>query len=191
MAVTDVDVLLKGLCIAESGLNPGMAEEPLHLFQGHAALKGQAGSGVPENVRRDVTGDIAPGKNLLDLILHGLDLQPVMRGPAADEQGRAVIVPGGKVGPEGYLRFSIQKRGPALAALSAFDVNGVILPVDVIQVEGAEFRHAAGGGVQEVNHCFFPEGFTHTADGFKLQGRHRKTFRTVHPDAGHTADGVY
>ena len=98
-------------------------------------------------MRRDMAGDIAPGKNLLDLILYGLDLQPVMRGPAADEQGRAVIVLGGKVGPEGYLRFSIQERGPALAALAAFDVNGVILPVDVIQVEGAEFRHAAGGGV--------------------------------------------
>ena len=46
MAVAEVDILLKGLCIPESGLNPAVAQEALHLFQGHAALEGQAGGSV-------------------------------------------------------------------------------------------------------------------------------------------------
>lgn len=168
-----------------------MAQEALNLFQGHPALECQAGSGVPENVRRDMTGDVTPAEDLGDLILHGLDLQPVMRRPAADKQGGVVIVPGGQVGAEGNLRFRVQECGTAFAAFAALNMDSMILPVDVIQVESAEFRHPAGGGIQEVNNRLFTEGFTHTADRFELQSRHREAFRTIHPDSRHTADGVF
>ena len=111
MAVADVDILLESLRVPEGGLNPAVAQEALHLFQGHAALEGDGCRCVPENMRGDVAGDIAPGEDLLDLILYGLHLQPVMWSPAADEKRGAVIVPGGKVGPQGDLRLAVPESG--------------------------------------------------------------------------------
>ena len=190
MAVADVDILLQGLSVSQCCLYPAVAQEALHLLQGHPALEGQGCGCMPENVRCYMAGDIAAGENLLDLILHGLHLQPVMRSPTADEKRGAVIVPGGQVGPEGDLRFSVHEGGTALTALAAFDVDGMILPVNIIEVESTEFGHAAGGGEQEVHHRLFPECLTNTADRLQLQGRHREPFRAVHTYRRNAADGV-
>ena len=54
MAVTDVNILLEGLRIAQGGLNPAVAQETLDLFQRHPALKGEGSSCVAEDVRGDV-----------------------------------------------------------------------------------------------------------------------------------------
>ena len=61
-------------------------------------------------------------------------------------------------------------------------MNRVIREVDVRDVEGAEFRHPAGGGIQEINHCLFPEIPADAAHGLQLQGRHRQALRTVNTD---------
>lgn len=183
-------ILLECLRVSEGCLDPTVAQEPLHLLQRHPALEGQGSSRVPEDVRRDVDADGAPGKDLLDLILHGLHLQPVVWHTAADEQGRVFILPGGQVSPQGDLRLRVEERGTAFSALAAFDVYGVICEIDVRDVESAEFRYTAGGGIQEVNHRFFTECLTYTADRFQLQGRHREPLRAVHPDGRNTADRI-
>ena len=46
-----------------------MAKELLDLVNGHAALQGDGGSGMPENMRRNMDGQRATGNNFgyLDL----------------------------------------------------------------------------------------------------------------------------
>lgn len=190
MAVADVDILLKGLRVPEGGLNPAVAQEALHLLKGHTALEGQGGGSVPEDVRRHVDADGAAGKDLGDLILDRLHLQPVMRCPAADEQGRTVILPCIQVCPQGDLCFRIEERGTTFSTLAALDVDGMIRPVDVSEIECTELGHTAGGGVKEVDNRLFPECFTHTADRFELQGRHRKPLRAVNANRRDALDGV-
>ena len=74
-----MNILLEGLRVPQRGLDLGMAQEPLNLFKRHTALEGQAGGGVPENVRSDMAVNSATLHDLLDLVLHCLDGQPVMR----------------------------------------------------------------------------------------------------------------
>ena len=107
MAVADVDILLQRLRVSQRGLDFAMAQEPLDLFERHTALEGQTGGSVPEDVRRDVAVDVAPLQDLLNFILHGLDGQAIVRCPAADEQGRGIVIPGIQIRMKGNLSFRI------------------------------------------------------------------------------------
>ena len=143
MAVADVDILLQCLRVPQRGLDFAMAQEPLDLFERHTALEGQAGGSVPEYMRRDVAVDVAPLQDLLNFVLHGLDRQPIMRSSTSNKQGRGIVAPGIQIRTEGDLSFGIKERCATLAAFPAFDVNGVVLPVDVRLVQRTELTDAA------------------------------------------------
>lgn len=102
-----MDVLLKRLGVSQRGLYPGMTEEPLDLLQGHPALESQGSGCMPEDVRSDMRGDIAPADDLLDLILHRFDGQTIVRSTATDKERGGIVVPGIEIGPERNLSFGI------------------------------------------------------------------------------------
>ena len=85
MIVTDLHIRLQRFRIAERRLNTGVSQEPLDLLQRHPALKGKGRGGVAENMRSDMDSNFAPEHNLLDLVLHRLDGQTVVRSPAANK----------------------------------------------------------------------------------------------------------
>ena len=131
MAVGEVYILGERLRIAQGCLNPGMAQEPLHLLQRHPALKGERCGSVPENVWRNMTVNSAALHNLLDFVLHRLDGQTVVRCTAADEQRGGIVLPGIQICTQGDLRFGIEVGSPAFATFAALNMDRVILPIDV------------------------------------------------------------
>ena len=190
MVVAELNILLERFRIAEGSLYPGMAQEPLDLFQRHPALKGKGRGSMTENMRRNVYSNFTSEHNLLDFVLNGLDGEPVMRGTASNKESGRIVVPGSKVCAEGYFSFGIQECRAAFSAFASFDVDCMISKINVRDIKGTEFRNTAGGGIKEIHHCLLAERLTYTANGFQLQGRHRETFRTVNADRGDAADDV-
>ena len=190
MGVGEENILLQRLRVSEGRLNPAVPKEALNLLQRHPALQGDGRSCVPEDVRRDMAGDIAAGQDLRDLILYSLHLQPAMGSAAPDEQRRVLIGSGRQVRAEGYFSFRVEERRAAFSSFSALNVDCVIREADVRDIQGAEFGHAAGGTVQEIHQRLLPERLTDAAHGFKFQGRHRQPLRTVNADRRYPADRI-
>ena len=135
----DLDIEVERLRIAEGRLDPGVAQPLLHLVDRHPALEGQRGCRMPENVRRDMDGDMAAGDDPLDIAFKRLFSDAVDRIFYGNEQRRIVIRPGGEISAEGDFGFGVEERRPALSAFSAADENGVVCEVYVLDLHGNYF----------------------------------------------------
>ena len=97
----DLDVEVERLRIAQRRLDPGVTEPYLHLVDRHPALEGQGCSSVPENVRRDMDGDMATGDDPLDIAFKRFFSDAVDRIFYGDKQGRIIVRSGSEISAEG------------------------------------------------------------------------------------------
>ena len=150
MGMTDMNILRERLCVSQCCLNTGVTEEPLNLFQRHPALEGQGSGSMTENMRGDMTTDIAAGQYFCNLILYCLDLQAAMRGPAADKERGIIVLPTLEILCEVQFCSRVEVGDSFLTALAEHNTLS-FLKVDVVAIEPYKLADSHSSRRQQVD----------------------------------------
>ncbi len=178
--------------VVHGGVDLGVTEDLLDLFDGHSFVDGAGSHGPPELVRMDV-GNMQFPSELAEADLDAADLQSRMRRVQGNEQSWIIIGPRCDIPLQMELRFGVKVNPTFLFAL-AVDDTFPFLEVDVADIQIDQLADAHSRRVQQVDDRHIPgdlaaipepldilvcDGFLHRAFGLYLVDSSDWAFQNV------------